>query len=398
MQFTVDAETFAERAAIAAEAASTTDLRMIGMRVVAHTSPTDGKVTLTCRDDVRETRVDCPARVDNPGTVTVPAKLLSRVAAAVPDGDCVVDGDTPAGVLLSAASDQWMLHRMDVRTLPRLETPKGGESFQVDRDVLRDVRRIVAPCVGSSDPGSHGMRYLQLTVRADESLCWVATDSYRLAMIDQPSDADVAAELLMPAAPLAVAEKHLRGDEGLKGVATASSALLTHTFDDGSVVTHRVAAGAEQYPDWKAVLSKRKALAVVEVSRAAMFAAVAKAEVMAAGANRSLRIDFSEGCDSMTVGCYDAELGDAKAQVDCDASSHLAGKSVMFALGHLKHVLLSCPAETVRLATVPFVKDQTGMWEALFELPSGAKCVMFVMSLRSPKTATRDRHATAVGV
>ena len=384
MKFTVDAETFAQRAAIAAEAASTRDLRFLGMKLDTRTRAHDGMggmVVLTCRDEGREARIECPAEVEKAGTALIPARLLARVAAASSEGDLHVDGDEPAGVLLSTAADRWVLHRLST-ALPAVDVSSPSATAGFDIGLAREVRRVVAPCVAAPDSAQQGLRYMHLTIREDGTTSWAATDTYRMAIIEQKSKAKSLVAMLMPAAPLQAAARHAPDDAVLTVGAAPKSAMVSFDFEDGATSANRVTGGAAQYPDWRKISRRRDLSVTVETSPAEMLAAIEKATIVVGSAHPSLRVDF--GKNEMTLRGHDSELGDARAKVACDVSAAAVGQTTHFSSAFLRHLLKSCPQESICLRTEPTPQGElTELWEARFELMPDVEAAMLLMAQRT---------------
>ena len=219
MKFTTQAGDFYERVSIAAEVASRNEFALAAMTIEADASAQ--KVTLRCTDLDKSAAVECAAEVDKPGKLAVPARLLDRIAKAAKDAEKVtlalIKGrakDSP-GQCKVTDSDQgeWKVICIDPSTVVEINIEEDETAVaQLPHDLMRDLQQVVVPCA-ASDETRPLLCGIETVVREDETLCFTATDSYRLASLDTnpTSKAGAAARAVIPPGPFLSAAKHAPG-------------------------------------------------------------------------------------------------------------------------------------------------------------------------------------------
>ena len=198
-------------------------------------------ITLTTTDLDVTMQVTLPAEVATPGTVAIPlAELKALLPTAKKNQIGTVELRTVVAdgmVEVLTGSVHSSVRYADVTEFPRLATvtPDASPVIRLDLDAIASV--VSAATTEESRPILTGILFDGNSV--------VATDSYRLAECDSPTQT-VAKHMLVPAKFLAGLVKR-----GRQAVAVASELELLVTDEDGMVMVSRLIAG--EFPNYKSL-------------------------------------------------------------------------------------------------------------------------------------------------
>lgn len=126
-----------------------------------------------------------------PGTIVVPARLLSSWLGKAPSGAIELEHDTSAGtVTFTGQGASLTLHALNTDEWPRIQQPEGAPVI-LDDPAWARIRTILP--FASTDDSRPALCMIQLTAEG----AW-ATDSFRLAwaQVDVPAEANLPAETL----------------------------------------------------------------------------------------------------------------------------------------------------------------------------------------------------------
>ena len=145
------------------------------------------ELTLLATDLEVALRSRCEAAVDNPGSVTLPAKKLYEVVRALPDGDVKLESEK-GGTAVKVSAERF---ESRMPTLPREDFPSLPESGGAAKSTIKGhvLREMVAK-TQFAITGEDTRYYLNgalFVLRAD-SMTLVATDGHRLALVNAVRD------------------------------------------------------------------------------------------------------------------------------------------------------------------------------------------------------------------
>jgi DNA polymerase III subunit beta len=185
MRITCRKDILAERLAVVGRAASTRAGMQVasGIRITATSGETP--LELAATDLELSLRVPADAeRVDEPGAVVVPARLAQEVIRALPGETVTLTADGPARLRVSSGSGEYALHAFPAEDFPRLPEPDPERAFTLDRRAV--VATIEQVARAASRDESRPVLTGVLVHFEAHALTMAATDSYRLAVREQP--------------------------------------------------------------------------------------------------------------------------------------------------------------------------------------------------------------------
>ena len=220
-----------------------------GIRIAA--SGADAPLELAATDLELSLRVAADAeRVEEPGTVVVPARLVQEIVRALPGDTVTLADDGPARLRVSSGSGDYALHAFAADDFPRLPELDPERVFALDRRaVVATVDQVAR--AASRDESRPVLTGVLVHFEA-HALTMAATDSYRLAVREQPLErgSPEPLEAIVPARALAEVARLAGSSEGTLDVAVQDN--VVGFVVDGVTLTARRIDG--QFPNFRSLL------------------------------------------------------------------------------------------------------------------------------------------------
>lgn len=381
MKFEVDSKRFAERVGIAAEAASKAVFSMAGMSIEADAKR--GIVTLRCADEASAAVVECPAEVEDGGELVIPARRLQRITEAAKDEGSIYIESTQKNkqcVISDSSSGEWVL----TCVAPSIALPSNNKQEVVSADIpyalLRDLQSVVTPCCDDPTGGRPTLANFEATIRKDKSVCFAATDSYRIGVVDTKpkSRSKALARVLIPPV-VANSARHAQEDRPIELIVTESRATLRYGLDEQSEARVSATVVEGKFPSWQDVVAidrpGRVATSPTELSRA-----IRRTSVLFDDRKKApigVRLAESE----ITCFAKQADAGeDAHDSAQCTANEIAVNRDdTLFQTTHLLQALRACPDEELE---IQLPEKHYATWAVVFTTRSGAQATSVVMPLR----------------
>lgn len=228
--------------------------------VLMNANSTTQQVSLTGFDLSLGVQTSFNAQVDQEGTLTLPAKLLSDIVSRLPEGEITLD--CPEGepmVTLTCASGRYQVHGMGAEEFPELPSIEETEVTYLPVDALTEGLRGSLFST-SSDESKQVLTGVHLTVDGN-GLEFAATDGHRLAVV-QTTDAEATTPTENRTFDVTVPAKALRELERMIQLNAAGEAIAVR-FDQGQLVcewtnqrlTSRLLEG--QYPNYRQLIPRQ---------------------------------------------------------------------------------------------------------------------------------------------
>ena len=264
----------------------------------------EGSVRAKATDSETSVNTELEANIETPGSVLIPARLLAGIATTLPPGTAQLELRPEQGdVELLAGTARFHIRTLPVDDFPRLPEPAGAGASLPAADFAEAIDRVAR--AASSDE----IRPILTSVlvdAADSTVTLVATDSYRLCLVQQqlseplaePIGANVPARAMREVARLIHAEE----PESVSVEVAGSQAVFTI---GGSSVSTRLVDG--QFPNYKQLIPESFDNEV-RFSREE-FLEVGRRVRQMAQKTASLQLTFSSG--EVTVATETQDVGDA---------------------------------------------------------------------------------------
>ncbi len=124
------------------------------------------------------------ANVQEQGSLTVPAKVISEVLAALPDTDVSISVDEDSTVTIKCGTSEFSILGLPPEEFPMLPEVREEVKFKIDHYVLREGIAKTSFAI-STDESRAILTGILLQV-SDESLKLVSTDTHRLCVFECP--------------------------------------------------------------------------------------------------------------------------------------------------------------------------------------------------------------------
>src|SRR5262245_50954946 len=120
------------------------------------------------------------ARIEGPGGLTAPAKLLTELLAALPEGSVTLSVDLSHAVRLNCERSDYKILGLPADEYPKLPEVKENAKFTIAQKTLRDMIRKTLFAV-SPDEARAILTGILVAFEGD-TVKFVATDTHRLAV------------------------------------------------------------------------------------------------------------------------------------------------------------------------------------------------------------------------
>jgi DNA polymerase-3 subunit beta len=302
-----------------------------------------GELTVTGTDLELTIRLTVPVHSDSDGSAVVPARLVSEIVRALPAGAVEVSlGDDEMAI--SAGRSQFSVRPLSLSDYPAQVEPDADAVTLQSAEVADALRQVVR---AASTDDARAVLTGVLIAAEDEGIKMVATDSYRLAVRDQPQSSMLAAgqKVLVPGRALAELQRILSGDAELKVRLGAREAV----FEAGETrLTTRLIEG--EYPNYRNLLPSAYPN-LLTVGREALLEALRRVKILA---QDSTPVRLTLGGDTLQLTAITQDVGNAHEEIDAGYDG--AEMTVAFNPDYLASGIDAVEGDEVTLATMDPMK------------------------------------------
>ena len=247
----------------------------------------------------------CPAKVEKPGSLTLPAKKLFEIVKALPDTDVLIQEDKN-GVKVAADRFESRLQTMSRDDFPAMPDSSGPGDATLPRDITRQMVSKTQFAITGEDT-----RYFlngALLVLRPKEMSMVATDGHRLALVTAPREGAAGSpdELRVIVQKKTLLELgRLLGEPGEEVAFEKGENHLFFRFADRVLVSRMIDG---QFPAYERVIPKGNDKAV-EFDRDRLTNAVKRVALLANERSRSVKFRSTPASD---CDVEQLEFGEAK--------------------------------------------------------------------------------------
>jgi DNA polymerase-3 subunit beta len=285
-----------------------------------------------------------PGRVDEDGSTTVPARLLTDYVNALHGGERI-DLELQPGETLHVRSGRFESHLKGISAeeFPAIQTAGDQPTTRIAQNVLRRALEETAFAAASDEarPILTGV----LARFEDQTLTLAAADNYRIAVKTIPILDPVAdTSVVIPARALEELKRILADVETPVELvlAQARNQVLFHL--EAVDLVSRLIDG--QFPNYQQVLPQSHTTRAV-LDREELLRAVRPAALIAHESANIVKLQISANGESAVTVSANAEVGDHVGQVEADVEGD--GTTIAFNARYLADVLTNVDAEQFAL-------------------------------------------------
>lgn len=311
------------------------------------------------------------AKVDQPGRITLPAKILSEVVATLPPGSVSLtldrdrvklEGGTFKAAVNGVAADEFP-------AIPTLKKGKAGQSISLKKDLLKEAAEAVAAAAGTDEsrPIFTGVK-LEI---CPTGMRLAATDGYRLGVktVNEFDPGKIKKTLVVPARALLELARNLDPGEGELILApTDEERQLIFSLPELELVT-RLLEG--EFPDFDKIIPKTTA-GKAEMDAADLRQAVRAAAVFARDSANIIKFSLSK--TGLLISANSPQVGENEVGVEAKYSGEKA--EIAFNSRYLLEMLATIKAKTISL-------EVSGpLAPGLFKIPGDDSWLHIIMPVR----------------
>ena len=325
------------------------------------------RVSLSAFDLSLGIQTSFPAQVQESGSLTLPAKLLSDIVSRLPDGDITLDSGTEAdaGLLttLTCASGRYQMRGMGAEEFPELPVIEDGELATLSAEALIDGLRG-SLFAASADETKQVLTGVHLSLQPD-GLEFAATDGHRLSVVQtieeegspDRSKSETALNVTIPAKAL---------QELIKMLGQGGSSVAVQ-FDQGQAIfewtdqrlTSRLLEG--QYPNYRQLIPKQFSHQMT-VDRRLLLGALERISVLADQKNNIVKLSLHDSTQELTLSVDAQDVGSGletmPAQISGDSLD--VAFNVKYLVDGLKAIATSEVQMQLNTATSPAILSPLG--------------------------------------
>ena len=267
----------------------------------------DNQICITTTDlDISMRRV-IPCEVEEPGSTTLPIRLLTDLIKKFNEGNVQVEVDSEDLALIQSGSSPYEVPGLATRDFPPVPVAEGKFCYRIDQGVLKEMLRKTS-YAASLDETRRVLNGVLLAFK-ENKLTMVATDGRRLALVDHeiefPPEAEI--EMILPTKAVAELSRVLMNEGEVKIYAQKNQAV----FEIGStVMSSKLVDGV--YPNYRQVIpggcDER-----VTIEREELLKAVDRASVMATDKSNAIRMTFA--ANLLTININSPEKGKGRETI-----------------------------------------------------------------------------------
>jgi DNA polymerase-3 subunit beta len=269
------------------------------------------------------------AKVEEEGSITVPARLMQDFVNSLPGGVIDLQLDD---YRLHIATEQYksVINGVSAEEFPSLPAIENGKTWTIPANVLkRGLQQVV---IAASNDESRPILTGVLVHTNDGKLYMAATDSYRLAEKELMSYGSEAFELLIPVSAMQDLMRIVGDFEGDVTV-TSDEQQVQCQVGDAELVTRLIEG---RYPDYRKLIPETFAT-VATLKRADLLNVTKVSSLFARESAGSITINIDEGTQALSIRSVASQLGEntatAAAKVIGSGSITLNSRYLLDALG-----------------------------------------------------------------
>lgn len=286
-----------------------------------------------------KTSFHCP--VEQPGAVTIPAKLLTDIVAKITEDEITIAVEDTGMVHLETCTGKYSVMGMAPTEFPALPTLGKNEPVALPLESLSEgLRRTVF--ASSTDETKAVLTGVHLRSTA-ESLEFAATDGHRLAVVSIENTAECQEfELTLPS----------RAIKELERMASGKGEDILLFFEDGQAIvqrgeqclTSRTLDG--QYPQYNQLIPKQFELNFT-VDRKLFVSALERIAVLADQKNNLVRLGIRDD-QSVVLSVQTQDLGSGKESLPAQVSG--GEIDIAFNVKYLMEGLKALPSNEIQVS------------------------------------------------
>lgn len=300
---------------------------------LVETDKNQGTIALTATDLDMTVTTGAEAKVEEEGSVTLPAKRFAEIVRELGSADVAVSAEAEE-ISVRAGKSKFKIVGIPTEEFPSLPSSDRASAFSVDSGILARMVEKVSFCTSKDEtrPSLNGA----LWEFAADAMGMTATDGHRLATFKAKGDYKSLAgkNLIIPPKALGHAVRIISA-EGDGDVNVSVHENHVAFFIGTTTINSRLLEGP--FPNYKQVIPKDNDKELI-LDREALAAAVRRVAVLADTLTHQVRMTLSKNKVELVVSTPD--VGEAREELEASFSSDKmeVGYNANYLLDVLKHI------------------------------------------------------------
>jgi len=256
------------------------------------------------------------AEIKTPGAITLAAKKLYEVIKELPEKKVTLQVRENQWVQIFSGKSVFSIMGISAETFPSFPAYEEKEFALMDSEVLKEMVDKTLFAV-SNDESRYNLTGVFFTDKAEgeeKVIRMVATDGYRLSLIDRPVDCEIAGlgnGILLPKKGLLELAKLLEEKAGQIWVKLSNNNFIAKK-DDAILVMRLLDA---EFPDYRQVVpiqNKRR----VRIKRGHLLESLRRVSILSSERTKGVKFHFSPNV--LELSSYNPDFGEAKEELSMD--------------------------------------------------------------------------------
>ncbi len=275
----------------------------------------EGTVSITATDLEIAVKAKHPADIKKEGKATVSAKKLYEVVKELPDKRVLMRQKENQWVEVSSGKSIFNIMGISAETFPTLPPHQEEEFINVKSQTLREMIEKTIFSV-SNDESRYNLTGVFLTQKkeAEKEIRMVATDGYRLSLIDRPLESMIVGleeGILLPKKGLTELNKLLQ-EEGEEMSIKMKQNNCIAKKDDTILVMRLLDA---EFPDYRQVIPP-KSRHQLKMDRIALLESLHRVSILSSEKTKGVKFHFMQ--DTLELSSYSPDIGEAKEELSIE--------------------------------------------------------------------------------
>lgn len=283
-----------------------------------------------------------PVDVQEPGSVTIPAKRFGDIIRELPSHDVHITAKKNNLVTIEAESCQFKIMGLAREEFPKLPEFKDKEVIKLEQPLLKQMLNLTSFAV-SFDETRYILNGILFKINKN-LLSLVATDGKRLAIIEKKlnQDTDKDVYIIVPIKTIHELSRNLQEQGSLSLVISDNQTM----FDlGGIVIISRLIEG--EFPDYRQVIPSASGN-MLKIDRTQFLLAIKRASLLSTPDYQAVKLEVFK--NKLVVSKSTPDVGESREEVGVDYQ----GKEMVigFNPAYLMDVLKNLTEETIGFALV----------------------------------------------
>jgi len=251
------------------------------------------------------------AKVDTPGSVTVPARLVNDFISSLPSGNVQLELDG-AKLHITSGNYQSTINGTPADDFPSIPELASKKPITIDADDFKTAAQQTVIAVSSDEarPVYTGVYFYT----ADNNLYAVATDTYRLAERKLASDVKDDIKIIVPARTVSELQR-LAGDTKQLKLVIGDSQLMAQT--DSTELVSKLIDG--KFTSYRHLITDKSDVTLT-IEREQLLNITKVAALFARESAGSITLEVSEDDGTVKIASVASQVGENESEVPADVS------------------------------------------------------------------------------